>query len=113
MKLILPSPFLFGYWGSAPFPWLLILSYDQRNNAALIAHEQCHQAQQRRDGTLTFWKRYITSCDWRYRYELEAYRVWLDVQPEDFWSVVNMMKNYVFTIAEADLINALSRRVTE
>lgn len=113
MKLILPDPLMFGWWGSAPFPWLMILAYSQRNNTALIAHEQCHQAQQRRDGLLTFWLRYVTSSDWRYMYELEAYRVWLEEQPDDFWKVVSMMQGYGFEIADADLINALSRRGTE
>lgn len=88
MKLILPSPFLLGFWGSAPFPWLLILSYEHRNNTALIAHEQCHQEQQRRDGVLTFWWRYLTSPAHRLAYELEAYRVWLQVAPQDEARVV-------------------------
>lgn len=110
MKLVLPNSLLFGYWASAPFPWLIIVAKSHKDNAALIAHEQCHQSQQRRDGTLTFWWHYITSSDWRYRYELEAYRVWLEVAPEDFWSVVNMRQNYGFNIQQADLINALSRR---
>lgn len=110
MTITLPTPLMFGWWGSAPFPWLMILAYDQRNNAALIAHERCHQDQQRRDGVLTFWHRYIFNKDWRYRYELEAYRVWLDTAPNDFWLVVSMMQNYGFNISQSELINALSRR---
>ena len=67
-------------------------------------------AQQQRDGWLTFWRRYLFSKDWRYIYELEAYRVWLNVAPTDFWKVVSMMKNYGFTVSEADIISALSKR---
>ena len=78
MKLILPDPPPIRLLDSAPFPWLIIVAKPYKNHAALIAHEQCHQAQQRKDGTFKFWWRYITSSDWRYRYELEAYRVWLD-----------------------------------
>lgn len=110
MALTLPHPLLCGYWGFTPFPWLMILSNRYANHAALIAHEKCHQAQQRRDGWLTFWRRYLFSKDWRYIYELEAYRVWLTVAPTDFWKVVSMMKNYGFTVSEADIISALSKR---
>lgn len=89
--VLLPGPLMFGWWGSAPFPWLMILAYDQRNNAALIAHERCHQEQQRRDGLLTFWWRYMTSKSWRLSYEVEAYKVWLRVAPEDEWIVCRML----------------------
>ena len=85
MTLVLPHWMLFGYWGSAPFPWLLILSRDYKDHAALIAHEQCHQDQQRRDGVLTFWWRYLTSKEARQDYEIEAYRVWVQVKPDDLY----------------------------
>jgi hypothetical protein len=83
MTITLPPALLFGYWGSALTPWLMILSSDHKNNAALIAHEQCHQMQQRRDGLLTFWWRYFTSREWKLAYEVEAYQRWVEVKPED------------------------------
>lgn len=39
----------------------------------LLAHEAVHIAQQRRDGAWKFYWRYVTSSDWRVRYEAEAY----------------------------------------
>jgi len=87
MKLTLPDFMLFGYWASAPFPWLMILAKTYSDHAALIAHEQCHQGQQRRDGVLTFWWRYLTNKSWRLAYEVEAYKVWLQVAPHDEWRV--------------------------
>jgi hypothetical protein len=72
---VLPDVLLFGYWGSAPFPWLIFVSVDYKDHAALIAHERCHQDQQRRDGLLRFWWRYITDKTARQDYEIEAYCV--------------------------------------
>jgi hypothetical protein len=91
MTLTLPPALLFGYWGIAPLPWLIILSSAHRNHAALIAHEQCHQSQQRRDGTLRFWWRYLTSREWRQTYEVEAYKAWLNVNPANIYSVARML----------------------
>lgn len=103
MTTTLPPALLFGYWGFTPFPWLMILSSAQKDNPALIAHEQCHQAQQRRDGTLTFWWRYTTNTAWRLSYEVEAYKVWLTVNPVDEWRVVHWLaSNYNLGISTKD-----------
>jgi hypothetical protein len=100
MKLILPDPLLFGYWASAPFPWLIIVAKSHKDNAALIAHEQCHQDQQRRDGLLRFWWRYTTNKAWRMAYEVDAYKAWLDVAPHDEWRVSYMLAhNYGFDLS--------------
>lgn len=91
MTLTLPHQLLFGYWGLALTPWLMILSSAHKNNAALIAHEQCHQYQQRRDGVLTFWWRYLTDKQARQDYEVEAYRVWVQVKPDDLYRCVRAL----------------------
>lgn len=93
MTLTLPDFMLFGCWASAPFPWLIIVAKSHKANAALIAHEQCHQDQQRRDGTLTFWWRYLTNKSWRLAYEVEAYKVWLKTAPTDEFKVVGWLAN--------------------
>jgi hypothetical protein len=69
----------------------MILSSAHRHNAALIAHESCHQSQQRRDGTLTFWYRYLTNKSWRLSYEVEAYEAWLAVAPDDLYKVARVL----------------------
>lgn len=103
MKLTLPDSLLFGYWASAPVPWLIIVGKSWKNHVALIAHEQCHQGQQRRDGVLTFWWRYLTNKSWRLAYEVEAYKVWLEVNPLDEWRVVHWLaSNYNLGISTKD-----------
>jgi len=83
MTIILPPFFLFGYWGASVSPSLMILSSEHKDHQALIEHEKVHQGQQRRDGTLTFWWRYFTSKKWKLAYEVEAYKRWIEVKPED------------------------------
>ena len=85
MTLTLPHALLFGYWGSALTPWLMILSSEHKDNTALIAHERCHQRQMARDGTLRFYWRYLTSTEARQQYEIEAYRAWVQVKPDDLY----------------------------
>jgi len=98
----LPKPFMFGFWGSAPLPFLIYVAIDYRNHKALLAHEGCHQDQQRRDGLLTFWWKYITSKQARQDYEVEAYRVWVQVAPDDLRSCVWVLtKSYGFDLTES------------
>lgn len=81
----------------------MLISSSQRTNKALIAHEQCHQSQQGRDGWLRFWWRYLTNKAWRLSYEVEAYRVWIEVNPLDEWRVVHWLaSNYNFGISTKD-----------
>lgn len=81
----------------------MLITSAHKDNKALIAHEQCHQAQQRRDGLLTFWWRYLTSKSWRLSYEIEAYKVWLTVNPLDEWRVVHWLAtNYNLGISNQD-----------
>jgi len=93
MTLTIPHQLMFGYWGAAVTPWLMILSSKHKDNAALIAHEKCHQEQQRIDGTFTFWYRYITKRSFRLSYELEAYKVWLKISPKDAYMVSLWLAN--------------------
>ena len=93
MILTVPDQLLLGYLASAPFPWLIIVAKSQKGNAALLAHERCHQSQQRRDGVVRFWWRYATNKAWRLAYEVEAYKVWLKVNLVDEWRVVHWLAN--------------------
>lgn len=100
---LLPDFLLFGFWGSAPLPNLMILANSQKDNKALIAHEQCHQGQQRRDGVLKFWSNYIFNKEMKLKYEVEAYKVWLEVNPKDrekviFW----LMNGYDFELSRQE-----------
>jgi len=85
---VVPDLVLFGVWGFTTSPWLVLIASSQKDNAALIAHERCHQMQMRRDGLLTFWWGYLTSKHARLAYEIEAYRVWLDIAPGDRFKVL-------------------------
>jgi len=56
-------------------PWLILIPKWARGNAAYLAHEQTHATQQRVDGTLAFWWRYLTDKAFRQASEVEAYKV--------------------------------------
>jgi len=109
MTLCLPHQLMFGFWGAALTPWLIILSAAHKNNAALIAHEQCHQSQQRRDGTFTFWWRYLTNKSHRLAYEVEAYKVWIKVAPDDTYKVIHWLgTQYGLNITFDDAVELLT-----
>ena len=60
--------------GFTPFPWLMLIRKDCRDNVPLIKHEQVHQRQMYEDGWFVFVFRYLFSRKWRQHYEVEAYR---------------------------------------
>ena len=97
-----------GFDGITLTPSLAIVASDYRNLPALIVHERVHQAQMRRDGTLTFLWRYITSRTHRLNYEVEAYRAWIEHSPGDRWRVVGMLQGYGKTLTYADAEALLS-----
>jgi hypothetical protein len=100
----LPSFLLFGWGGAAWSPNIIVISKDYLNKTALIAHEKHHQKQQLRDGTLTFWFKYLTSKEYRFNMELEAYKVWVQVSPKDTENVINWMINsYGFNVTRDEL----------
>lgn len=82
-----PSPilwfFLFGFNGGAINTRLIVIASDAFNAEALIAHERIHQDQMRKEGVLRFWWKYATDIKWRVNYELDAYREWVRVSPQD------------------------------
>jgi hypothetical protein len=105
-----PQPLLFGFWGVSVAPWLMLVATDYKNHAALIAHERCHQDQQRRDGLLTFWFRYLTNKQARQDYEVEAYRVWYQTEPKELRNCVwALTKSYGFKLTEKEAINLLTK----
>lgn len=61
--------------GMALTPDLILIHPRARGDAGLIAHEQKHCEQQRRDGALRWWWRYLTDHDFRLAAEVEAYRI--------------------------------------
>ena len=61
--------------GMTVTPRLIVVHPRYRGDSGLIAHEQVHVQQMRRDGLLRFWWRYATSRRHRLAYEVEAYRV--------------------------------------
>jgi len=99
----LPSIMLMGFWGVSVTPWLMFVSIEYKDHKALIAHERCHQDQQRRDGLLRFWWRYLTSKQARQDYEVEAYKVWVQVAPKDLERCVwYLTKSYEFNLTDAE-----------
>jgi hypothetical protein len=106
----LPSIMLMGFWGVSITPWLMFVSIEHKDHEALIAHERCHQDQQRRDGLLTFWWRYFTNKQARQDYEVEAYKVWVQVAPKDLERCVwYLTKSYEFDLTDEQARQLLTK----
>lgn len=104
----IPSQLLFGWDGAAWGPNVIVINKSYWNKKPLIAHERCHQDQQRRDGWITFYFRYFTSKEWRLKYELEAYRVWVKVEPTDIHRIIGVLVNsYGFNLTHEEAYKAL------
>ena len=99
----LPWFLMFGWGGAAWSPNIIVISKDARNKKALIAHERRHQEQQREHGLLNFWFKYITNKKFRLDMEVDAYRVWLQTSPEDYWQVAQMLKGYGVDLTDAKI----------
>lgn len=106
----LPSMLMFGWGGAAWGQTCIVIDRSAGSKAALIAHEKCHQAQMARDGTLRFYWRYFTSTEARQDYEIEAYRVWVQVEPADMWRCVRALTgSYGLDITDQEAIELLTQ----
>lgn len=104
----LPSMLMFGWGGAAWGQTCIVVDRSDWSKAALIAHERCHQAQMARDGTLRFYWRYFTSKQARQQYEIEAYRVWVQVEPNDLWRCVRALTgSYGLDITDQEAMELL------
>lgn len=109
---VLPSFLLFGWGGAAWSPDVIVISESAYNKEALIAHERHHQKQQKTDGTLVFWFKYLTSKAYRFNVELDAYRVWVNVTPSDMDYVIKiMLTGYGFKSNRDELYTLLKQPV--
>lgn len=92
------------WWDITIHRRLVLVSQKHQHDLGLIAHYKCHLAQQARDGTPTFWWRYLTDKRKRLAYEIEAYRAWLDVSPKDRFKVIWWIKhNYDTGLSEFEI----------
>lgn len=55
-------------------PWLILIPLWAKTDKAYLAHEQKHAAQQRLEGALRFWFKYLRSPQYRQAVEVEAYK---------------------------------------
>lgn len=106
----LPSMLMFGWGGAAWGQTCIVVDRSDWSKTALIAHERCHQAQMARDGTLRFYWRYFTSKQARQQYEIEAYRVWVQVEPNDLWRCVRALTgSYGLGITDQEAVELLTK----
>lgn len=106
----LPSFLMFGWGGAAWGQTCIVVDRADWSKAALIAHERCHQRQMARDGTATFYWRYLTSTEARQQYEIEAYRVWVQVEPNDLWRCVRALTgSYGLGITDQEAVELLTK----
>ena len=104
----LPSGLMFGWGGGAWGQHCIVIDRSAWSKSALIAHERCHQQQMARDGTLRFYWRYFTNTEARQDYEIEAYRVWVQVEPNDMWRCVRALTgSYGLDITDQEAMELL------
>lgn len=106
----LPSFLMFGWGGAAWGQTCIVVDRADWSKAALIAHEKCHQQQMARDGTLRFYWRYLTSTESRQEYEVEAYRVWVQVEPNDLYRCARaLITSYGLSITYQETVELLTK----
>lgn len=104
----LPSGLMFGWGGAAWGQHCIVIDRNSWHKGPLIAHERCHQDQMARDGTLRFYWRYFTNTEARQDYEIEAYRVWVQVEPNDMWRCVRALTgSYGLDITDQEAMELL------
>ena len=100
----LPTYLMFGWGGAAWTPSIIVIDKNNKNKEALIAHERVHQEQQRKYGWLKFYFKYLTNKQFRFKMEVEAYKAWLQVLPNDFEKVIWWLLNSYNTSASREEI---------
>ena len=100
----LPTYLMFGWGGAAWTPSIIVIDKNNKNKEALIAHERVHQEQQRKYGWLKFYFKYLTNKQFRFKMEVEAYKAWLEVLPNDFEKVIWWLLNSYNTSASREEI---------
>ena len=104
----LPSGLMFGWGGAAWGQHCIVIDRNSWHKGPLIAHERCHQQQMARDGTLRFYWRYFINTEARQDYEIEAYRVWVQVEPNDMWRCVRALTgSYGLDITDQEAMELL------
>lgn len=94
-------------------PRLIVLHPRWRHDAGLIAHEEVHARQMRRDGVLRFWWRYATSRRYRLACEVEAYRVSMAHGSTLAGAARALSRGYWLGISDQQARDALRDGVTE
>lgn len=110
----IPAFLMFGWGGAAWSHNMIVIRKDVYNKPALIAHERHHQKQQLKEGTFKFFLKYLTNKDYRFRMELEAYKVWYQMSPNDLERLVFIMTNsYGFNVSKDDVRKLLKEPLIE
>ena len=107
----LPTALMFGWGGAAWTPSIIVIDKNNQNKEALIAHERVHQEQQRKYGWFKFYFKYLTNKQFRFEMEVEAYKAWLEVLPNDFEKVIWWLLNSYGISASREEITKLLKDV--
>lgn len=104
----LPTYLMFGWGGAAWTPSIIVIDKNNQNKEALIAHERVHQDQQRKYGWFKFYFKYLTNNQFRFEMEVEAYKAWLQVTPNDIEKVIWWLLNsYNISKSREEIIKLL------
>lgn len=91
-------------------PNLIIANkFDIDNSEWLLQHEQIHQEQMRRIGTLTFHWRYITNSKFRLVYEIEAYHDSYKRLPSNLYNFArSLCDSYWLSVSMEDAMDMIT-----
>lgn len=103
--MILCPPFL--KRGITLMPNLILIPKETRDNAPYLVHEQVHTMQQKVDGVLTFWWRYLTSKAYRQAYEVEAYKEQIANGASVLSCAVQLSNGYGLNLTQAESLKLL------
>lgn len=88
-------------------PSLILIPRWAKDDLAYKMHEQAHAEQQRVDGVLTFWWRYLTSKTARQAYEVEAYKVQIAHGASAITCAMHLCRDYWLGITQAQALKLL------
>ncbi len=88
-------------------PSIVLITDKYRSNTPLRVHELVHVEQLKRDGTLTFWWRYLTNRTHRLNYEVEAYKAQIAAGASQITCAMHLATDYRLGITQAQAMQLL------
>lgn len=88
-------------------PWLILIPRWAKEDRPYHDHEQVHAGQQRKEGVLVFWWRYLISKQHRLAYEVEAYKAQIKAGASEYGCAVSLATGYNLGLTTGQAAEAL------